>query len=98
MGNLRVVESTSPLRFSCVLDPLPDLSRRSSICFAPELFVRHRGNFDMHIDAIEKWTAHLREIPLNDARRAAAFSSRVPIEAARAWIHRGDQHQACREG
>jgi hypothetical protein len=40
----------------------------------------------MHIDAIEQRSAYLRQIALDDAGRAAAFSGRIAVKTAGVWF------------
>jgi hypothetical protein len=82
MGDLRVVESALLLNLARGLHPRAHFVAGRAVVLTAEFFVRNRRNFDVQIDAVEKRSADLAEVPLNLSGRTAAFPRRVSIIAA----------------
>ena len=59
-----------------------------------QLFVFHRRNLDVQIDAIEQRAGHAGQVSLDQRRRARAVVQNVSIIAALAGIHCRGQHEA----
>ena len=53
---------------------------------------------DVHVDAVEEGTGELLSVSTDLVLGAGAFVSRVTDVAARAGVHRGDEHKVGRVG
>ena len=79
----------APARASLALDVPSAVGRQ-----LPE---RHRRHLDVDVDAVEQRAADPAHVALDLRRRAVAGVPRVAEVAARARVHRRDQHEAGRE-
>ena len=86
MWNLRIVEASLPLLLSRFLHALTNLCRRLAVAFAAEFLIGNRGNLDVHIDAVEKGSAYLSDVALNDSGSTAALPRAISVEPARAGV------------
>src|SRR5688572_8976869 len=89
-GDLRAAGETMLLALARGDDTLANFGGRLAGAVAGNFAEFHGGNFDMHIDAVEKRTGNFAEIILNFARRAAGFAGHFS-----GWcgIHRGDEEE-----
>lgn len=81
--NAGVIESPAALDDAGGLHSRAHIRRRGAVIFAAQLFVGHRRNLHMQIDAIEQWAAHLAQVTLNDGAGAAAFARGIGKITAR---------------
>jgi hypothetical protein len=56
-----------------------------------QVFLRHGGDFDLDVDAIQQWAGDLAAITRHLIGRAAAFSVVVTEVTAGTRVHRGDE-------
>jgi hypothetical protein len=73
-GNAGIIESTAALDSTSGFHSQAHFGGRRSVIGAAQLFVCHRRNFYVKIDAIEQRSAHFAQVTLNDGAGAAAFA------------------------
>jgi hypothetical protein len=75
-----------------LIDALANRLRGFPGVTAGEILVANRRHFDLNVDAIEERSGDARAIALDLERRADAFFLRIGKKAARARVHRRDEH------
>jgi hypothetical protein len=58
-GNMRIVVAPLVLDAASLLDTLPHFGRRSAAVVGSQVFVGHRWNLDVEVDAVEQRPAYL---------------------------------------
>jgi hypothetical protein len=74
-------------------NPLADGSRSFLSAFAGNVAIFDRGHFNVQIDAVEQWPGNALPISLHLKRTAAALPFEIAKIAARARIHRSNEHE-----
>lgn len=82
-----------PLPTACGLDAVADGVRGLAQFLGTKLRDRKRGRLDVDVDAIQQRAADPCAVALDLRRRAAALVLGVSEVAARAGVHRGNQHE-----
>src|SRR5262249_23574819 len=86
---------TLELDVTSLIDALANRLRRFPGVATGEILITYRRHFDLNVDAVEERAGDSRAIALDLQRRADAFFLRVGKKAARARVHRCDQHNSC---
>ena len=82
-----------PLQLPGGFDPGADGGGGFAVDGIGEILVRHPGNFDMQVDAVEQRTGEAGAVALQHRRGAGAFAQAVAEKTAVAGIHRCHQHE-----
>ena len=86
---------TLELDVTSLIDTLANRLRWFPSVATGEILIAYRRHFDLNIDAVEERAGDSRAIALDLQRRAHAFFLRIGKKAARARVHRCDEHNGC---
>jgi hypothetical protein len=78
----RVIETAHGLRRAGAIDTFAHLGRRHAVPAAAQLLVRHGGDFNVQVDAVQQRSGNLAEIALDDGARRTALARRIAVITA----------------
>lgn len=76
--------------------PLADHGRRLAGLATGKFLIAEGRHFHLDVDAVEQRAGNFRTVTLDLQRRAVALLLLIGKKAARAGVHRGDEHEARR--